>query len=261
MTKIDIDLDGHVIIVTGASKGIGLGIARHLADLGARLVVTARKPEALEALDAELTERGTPHLARQLNTSDRDGAVALAADVHAEFGRIDGLVANAQSFISVKPLEEVTERNMDLLFDTGPKGTLWGMQSVFPYMRDQGRGRIVTMGSNAAIMGGGGFGPYASSKEAIRGLTRVAAREWGPLGITVNCVCPVSVAHRAPAEGEEMDPVRAAMWAETFKNQPIPRDGSATDDIAPIVAFLLSDASRYMTGQTLMADGGAIMRP
>lgn len=260
MTTIDIDLDGHVIIVTGASKGIGLGIARHLADLGARLVVTARKPEALEALDAELTDRGTPHLARQLNTSDRDGAFTLAADVHAEFGRIDGLVANAQSFISVKPLEEVTERNMDLLLDTGTKGTLWGMQSVVPYMRDQGRGRIVTMGSNGAINGAAGYGPYVASKEGIRGLTRVAAREWGPHGITVNCVCPVSVAHRAPADAD-VDPVRAAVFAETFRNQPIARDGDAVHDIAPIVAFLLSDASRYMTGQTLMADGGAIMRP
>lgn len=260
MTTIDIDLDGHVIVVTGASKGIGLGLARHLADLGARLVVTARKPEALEALSAELTERGTPHLARQLNTADRDGAFALAADTHAEFGRIDGLVANAQSFISVTALEDVTERNMDLLLDTGTKGTLWGMQSVFPYMRDQGRGRIVTMGSNAAINGAAGYGPYVASKEGIRGLTRVAAREWGPHGITVNCVCPVSVAHRAPADADA-DPVRAAVFAETFKHQPIARDGDAVDDIGPIVAFLLSDASRYMTGQTLMADGGAIMRP
>ena len=256
----DIDLDGHVVIVTGASKGIGLGIARHLADLGARLVVTARKPEALEALSAELDGRGTPHLARQLNTTDREGAVALAADVHAQFGRIDGLVANAQTFLSVTPLEEITERNMDLLLDTGPKGTLWGMQSVLPYMRDQGRGRIVTMGSNAAINGAAGYGPYVASKEAIRGITRVAAREWGPYGGTVNCVCPVSVAHRAPASAEE-DPVRAAVFAETFKNQPIARDGDAANDIGPIVAFLLSDASQYMIGQTLMADGGAIMRP
>jgi NAD(P)-dependent dehydrogenase (short-subunit alcohol dehydrogenase family) len=257
---IDIDLREHVIIVTGASKGIGLGIARHLADLGAHLVVTARKPEALEALSAELHDRGTPHLARQLNVADRDGAFQLAADAAAQFGRIDGLVANAQTFRSVTALADVSERDMDLLLDTGPKGTLWGMQAVYPYMRDLGRGRIVTMGSNAAINGAAGYGPYVSAKEAIRGLTRTAAREWGAEGITVNCVCPVSVAHRAPASAEE-DPVRAAVFAETFRNQPIPRDGDAVADIGPIVAFLLSDASQYMTGQTLMADGGAIMRP
>jgi NAD(P)-dependent dehydrogenase (short-subunit alcohol dehydrogenase family) len=128
---------------------------------------------------------------------------------------------------------------------------------VFPHMRDQGRGRIVTMGSNAALLGAVGYAPYASSKEAIRALTRSAAREWGKFGITVNCLCPVSAAHRMPPE--EDDPVRARMFAETYANQPIPRDGDAEDDIGPVVQFLLSDASRYMTGQTLMADGGAIM--
>jgi NAD(P)-dependent dehydrogenase (short-subunit alcohol dehydrogenase family) len=123
-------------------------------------------------------------------------------------------------------------------------------------MRDQGWGRIVTFGSNAGLTGGAGYGPYASSKEAIRGLTRVAAREWGPDGITVNCICPVSAGHRAPPAD---DPARMALWERTYAGQPIARDGSAEDDIAPVVAFLLSDACRYMTGQTLMADGGAIM--
>jgi len=141
--------------------------------------------------------------------------------------------------------------------NTGPKGTLWGMQAVFPHMRDQARGRIVTMGSNAALLGAVGYAPYASSKEAIRALTRSAAREWGKFGITVNCLCPVSAAHRVPPS--DADPVRAKMFAETYANQPIPRDGDAVDDIGPVVQFLVSDASRYMTGQTLMADGGAIM--
>ena len=109
----------------------------------------------------------------------------------------------------------------------------------------------------AALLGAVGYAPYASSKEAIRALTRSAAREWGKFGITVNCLCPVSAAHRMPP-GDE-DPVRAKMFAETYANQPIPRDGDAIDDIGPVVQFLISDASRYMTGQTLMADGGAIM--
>jgi NAD(P)-dependent dehydrogenase (short-subunit alcohol dehydrogenase family) len=244
------------VIITGASKGVGRGIALHLARGGARLTITARRPDALEAVSAELDALDAPHVAAQLNVADRDGAFELAARTVAEFGRIDGLVANAQTFRSVTPLAEVTERDMNTLLDTGPKGTLWGMQSVFPYMRDQGRGRIITMGSNAALLGAAGYGPYVSSKEAIRGLTRTAAREWGQYGITVNAVCPVSAAHRAPPAD---DPDRAAMFAATYKNQPIPRDGDAEDDIGPVVAFLLSDASRYMTGQTLMVDGGAIM--
>jgi NAD(P)-dependent dehydrogenase (short-subunit alcohol dehydrogenase family) len=253
---VDDDVTGKVVILTGASRGIGRGLALHLARRGAHLVVTGRKPERLEALSAELDGLGVEHLAMVSNVADREGALALAAATVERFGRIDGLVANAQTFRSVTPLEEVTEADMDLLFDTGPKGTLWLMQAVFPHMRDQGWGRIVTMGSNGALNGAAGYGPYVGSKEAIRGLTRVAAREWGVHGIVVNCVCPVSVAHRTPPTD---DPKRAEIFAATFANQPIARDGDAEDDIAPIVTFLLSDACRYMTGQTLMADGGAIM--
>jgi NAD(P)-dependent dehydrogenase (short-subunit alcohol dehydrogenase family) len=253
---VDDDVTGKVVILTGASRGIGRGLALHLARRGAHLVVTGRKPERLEALSAELDGLDAEHLALVSNVADRQGALDLAAATVERFGRIDGLVANAQTFRSVTPLEEVTESDMDLLFDTGPKGTLWLMQAVFPHMRDQGWGRIVTMGSNGALNGAAGYGPYVGSKEAIRGLTRVAAREWGTHGIVVNCVCPVSVAHRTPPTD---DPKRAEIFAATFANQPIARDGDAEDDIAPIVTFLLSDACRYMTGQTLMADGGAIM--
>jgi NAD(P)-dependent dehydrogenase (short-subunit alcohol dehydrogenase family) len=253
---IDDDVTGKVVILTGASRGIGRGLALHLARRGARLVVTGRKPERLEAVAAELDAVGAEHLAVVSNVADRDGCLALAGATLDHFGRIDGLVANAQTFRSVTPLEDVTEADMDLLLDTGPKGTLWLMQAVFPHMRDQGWGRIVTMGSNGALNGAAGYGPYVGSKEAIRGLTRVAAREWGRHGIVVNCVCPVSVAHRTPPTD---DPKRAEIFAATFSSQPIARDGDAEDDIAPIVTFLLSDACRYMTGQTLMADGGAIM--
>lgn len=252
----DAGLSGRVVIVTGASRGIGRGIAHHLARQGARLVVTGRKPQRLDALSEELDGLGAEHLAMPVDVADRDGAFELVGKTVERFGRIDGLVANAQTFRSVTPLAEVTEADVDLLMDTGPKGTLWGMQAVFPHMRDQRWGRIVTLGSNGALMGSAGYGPYVASKEAIRGLTRVAAREWGEFGIVVNCVCPVSVAHRTPPTD---DPERAAMFAATFSAQPIARDGDAEHDIAPVVAFLLSDACRYMTGQTIMADGGAIM--
>jgi NAD(P)-dependent dehydrogenase (short-subunit alcohol dehydrogenase family) len=252
----DIDVEGRVVIVTGASRGVGRGIALHLARLGAKLVVTGRKPDRLQTLTEELDELGAEHLASTVNVADRDGAFELVASAIERFGNVDGLVANAQTFRPVTPLADVTPSDMDVLLDTGPKGTLWGMQAVFPHMRDRGWGRIVTMGSNAALMGSSGYGPYASSKEAIRALTRVAAREWGEFGITVNCVCPVSAAHRLPPGG---DPDREAVFAATYKNQPIARDGDAEHDIGPVVAFLLSDASRYMTGQTFMVDGGAIM--
>ena len=159
MSGVDDSVDGNVVIVTGASKGVGRGIALHLARSGASLVITARKPEALEETAAELDAIGAPHLSTTLNVADRDGAFALVERTIAEFGRVDGLVANAQTFRSVTPFAEITEHDMDVLLNTGPKGTLWGMQAVFPHMRDQGRGRIVTMGSNAALLGAVGYAP------------------------------------------------------------------------------------------------------
>ena len=255
---VDSNVEGRVVIVTGASRGIGRGIALHLARQGAHLVITGRRPDRLEAISVELDALGAQYLAVPVNVADRDGAFELAAKTVERFGRVDGLVANAQTFRSVTPLADVTESDMNLLFDTGPKGTLWGMQAVFPHMRDQGWGRIVTLGSHAGLLGAVGYAPYAASKEAVRALTRAAAREWGKFGINVNCICPVSIAHRAPP-GD--DPVRAAVYEATFADQPIARDGDAEDDIGPVVSFLLSDACRYVTGETFMVDGGALMRP
>jgi NAD(P)-dependent dehydrogenase (short-subunit alcohol dehydrogenase family) len=252
------DVRERVIIVTGASKGVGRGVALHLAGAGARLIITARRPDPLEQLSTELDALGTEHLAVTRNVADRDGAFELVQQAVAKFGRVDGLVANAQTFRPVTPLADVTPSDMDLLFDTGPKGTLWGMQAVFPYMRDQGWGRIVTMGSSSGMLAPVGYAPYSASNEAIRALTRSAAREWGKYGIVVNCVCPVSIGHRAPPDD---DPDRVASFNRTFQDQPIARDGDAEHDIGPVVAFLLSDDCRYVTGQTLMADGGALMRP
>jgi 2-hydroxycyclohexanecarboxyl-CoA dehydrogenase len=250
-----------VVIVTGASRGIGRGLALHLARAGASLVVTGRKPDRLAEISAELDGLGAPHIAVPVDQADREGAFALADRTVAEFGRIDGLVANAQTFRSVTPLEDVSARDMDLLLDTGPKGVLWMMQAVFPAMRDRGWGRIVTFGSNAALLGAAGYGPYVAAKEAIRGLTRVAAREWGKHGIIVNCACPVSVAHRNPPTGADTDNAeRQAVFDAAFKDNPLARDGVIEDDIAPVVEFLLSDGCRYVTGQTFMIDGGAIMR-
>jgi NAD(P)-dependent dehydrogenase (short-subunit alcohol dehydrogenase family) len=255
---VENSVEDRVVIVTGGSRGIGRGIALHLARHGAVVVITGRRQERLDAMSAELDAFGARHLAVAANVADRDGAFALVEATIDHFGRVDGLVANAQTFRPVTPLAEVTESDMDLLFDTGPKGTLWGMQAVFPHMRDQGWGRIVTMGSHAGILGSVGYAPYASSKEATRALTRAAAREWGPHGINVNCICPVSIAHRA-APGD--DPARRAAYEATFAGQPIGRDGDAEDDIGPVVSFLLSDACRYVTGQTFMVDGGAFMAP
>ena len=247
-----------MIIITGASRGIGAGVARHLAGRGAHLVLTARRAEPLEQIANQLRSSTTRVLTACIDVAERSGALDLAAGTMNEFGRIDGLVLNAQSFRPVTELLDVTQTDLELLMSTGPAAALWYMQAVVPHMRAAGRGRIVTMGSALGITGAAGYGPYAASKEAIRSLTRTAATEWGRHGITVNCVLPASAGHRAPAN--DGDPTRAEAFRAMYANNPIGRDGDAEHDIAPLVAFLLSDASCYITGQTIAADGGGILR-
>lgn len=251
------ELAGRVIIITGASRGIGAGIARHLATRGAQLVLTARREEPLAVIVDELRDHGTEVLPICSDVADRSAAMDLARTAMDTFGRIDGLVLNAQSFRPVTPLLEVEPADLELLMSTGPAAALWHMQAVVPHMRAGGTGHIVTMGSALGLTGAAGYGPYAASKEAIRSLTRTAAAEWGCFGITVNCVLPASAGHRAPPDD---DPTRAAAFAAMYAGNPIGRDGDAEHDIAPLVAFLLCDASSYITGQTIAADGGGVMR-
>ena len=254
MSDLSLGLAGDVVIVTGASRGIGLGVARYLAKEGARLVLTGRKRERLDEVAASLGSAEV--LAVAINAADRDGAFRVADAAIERFGRIDGLVANAQTFRPVTPLEDVTQHDLDVVLSTGPAATLWSMQAVLPAMKEAGRGRIVTMGSAMGLTGGAGYGPYSASKEAVRSLTRTAAREWGRYGVLVNCVCPASVGHRLPPA----DPPRQASFAAMYADHPLGRDGDLEADIAPAVAFLLSDAAAYVTGQTLMVDGGGMMR-
>ena len=250
------DLEGRVVVVTGASRGVGRGIVRFLAGHGARLAISARGAEGLADVSAELDRSGAAHVARVVDAADRAGTHALVEEAVATFGTVDGVVANAQTSTDPVGIEHISDGDLDVTFAAGVKGTLWLMQAAFPIMRAQGHGRVVTFGSNAALEGIATYGAYSATKEAIRGLTRTAATEWGRFGITVNCVCPVSVRHHTPGLD---DPETLARFERGFARQPVPRDGRLEDDIAPVVGFLLSDASAYVTGQTLMADGGRIM--
>ena len=261
---------GRVIIVTGSGRGIGRGIAHHLAKSGAAVVALERREDLLTQVVSELDGLGATSMAVQCDISDRDAMFEMVAKVSEHFGRIDGLVNNAQRFISVKDLEDVTAEDLAVLYETGPYATLWGMQAVFPIMNQQGWGRIVNVASSNGISGAAGYGPYNSSKEAIRGLTRTAAREWARYGIVVNCYCPASASHRMPpADAEdgaengddiEDNAHRKAAFEKMYADHPMGRDGDPEIDIGPVVAFLCSDACRYMTGETLMVDGGGHMR-
>jgi NAD(P)-dependent dehydrogenase (short-subunit alcohol dehydrogenase family) len=248
-------VSGRVIVVTGAGRGIGRGVARHLARNGAVVVAAEYRRHRLDDVIADLTELGATHLGVECDVGRRSSVDAMVADTIRAFGRVDAIVNNAQTFRPVIPLEDVTEEDMDVLYRTGPLGTLWGMQAVFPHMKAAGYGRIVNVGSANGIRGAAGFGPYNASKEAIRALTRTAAREWARHGIVVNCYCPAATRHRPPAD----DDLRRAAWEAMFKDHPMQRDGDAEDDVAPVVLFLCSPAARWLNGETLMVDGGGYM--
>lgn len=246
-------VDGKVIIVTGAGRGVGRGMALHLGRGGARVVVAEWKPDLLAEIGAELTELGVENLGVVCDIQEKDQIDAMVAQTLDRFGRVDGLINNAQTFRPLAPVAEVSEDDVDVFYRSGVKGTLWAMQAVYPHMKKQGWGRIVNFASSMGITGGSGFAAYNASKEAIRALTRTAAREWGAEGIVVNAIAPASATHH----GE------AAKVSEGYRifieNCPMKRQGDPELDIGPIAWFLCSDACRYLTGHTFMADGGAFM--
>lgn len=244
---------GKVIIVTGAGRGVGKGMAVHLGRGGANVVVAEWKPDLLEAAVAELEGLGVTTLGLQCNVMERAEIDAMVAATVERFGRVDGLINNAQTFRPLSPVAEVSEADIDVFYRSGVKGTLWAMQAVHPHMKAQGWGRIVNFASSMGITGGKGFGAYNASKEAVRALTRTAAREWAPDGIVVNCIAPAAADHHGDA-GKQSDGYRIFI-----ESCPMGRQGDPELDIGPLAWFLCSDATRYLTGHTFMADGGAFM--
>ncbi|MDQ1384246.1 MAG: hypothetical protein QOG65_1625 [Actinomycetota bacterium] len=246
-------VDDKVIIVTGSGRGVGKGMAFHLGKGGARVVVAEWKEHLLTETCAELTALGVENLGVVCDIQRKDQIDAMVARTVERFGRVDALVNNAQTFRPLAAIADVTEDDVDVFYTSGVKGTLWAMQAVYPHMKAQGWGRIVNFASSMGITGGSGFAAYNASKEAIRALTRTAAREWGADGIVVNAIAPAAATHHGEA-GKQSDGYRIFI-----ENCPMGRQGDPELDIAPIAWFLCSDASRYLTGHTFMADGGAFM--
>ena len=248
------DVRGRAIIITGAGRGIGRGIAHHLARCGASLVVGEYVPRRLERIVGELSELGGDSLGQLCDVRRRADIDELVTATLARFGRIDAIINNAVTYGGPHPMSEISDDEMDDVYTSGVKATLWGMQAVYPYMRAAGWGRIVNVGSGAGVIGFPGFGAYAAAKEAIRALTRTAAREWAADGFVVNCYCPAAYETRA---NHTTDPFLAAADARFRHQHPTGRVGNAENDIGPVVRFLCSDSCRYLTGETLMVDGGA----
>lgn len=246
-------VEGKVVIVTGSGRGVGKGMALHLGKGGARVVVAEWKPHLLEETSAELDALGVEHLGVVCDIQQRDQIDAMVADTVEHFGRVDCLINNAQTFRPLAAVADVDENDVDVFYTSGVKGTLWAMQAVYPHMKARGWGRIVNFASSMGITGGAGFAAYNASKEAIRALTRTAAREWAGDGIVVNAIAPAAATHHGDAAKQSEG------YRIFIENCPMKRQGDPELDIGPIAWFLCSDACRYLTGHTFMADGGAFM--
>ena len=242
-------LEGRTAIITGGADGIGAGLTRTFVREGAKVLFVDIQEEKGHALESELGG-SAKFLKEDLAAPGMAGRIVASAA--RTFGdRIDVLVNNGQA-ASPKLLLDADQASIDLAMDTGVWASFHLMRACHKALAAS-KGSIINFGSSAGLEGTPTHGAYAMSKEAIRGLTRTAANEWGADGIRVNVLCP-----QAASPGfvwwSEQNP-EAARQAKA--RVPLGRIGDVMDDIAPVVVFLASDASRYMTGQTLMADGGS----
>ena len=242
-------LNDQVVIVTGGAAGIGGALTTVLTQRGASVVAVDLNEDA--GKKKELSNPGKIVFLKG-DVSKESVAIQAVELAVSRFGKLTGLVNNAHASRQ-KPLLEHTQEDWALSFGTGFNATLYFMMAAYPELAKSG-GSIVNFGSGAGLSGLELQASYAAAKEAIRGLSRVAANEWAKDKIRVNVICPMAL-----TEGvEQWKKSLPEQYREAASKIPMGHFGDPEKDIAPVVSFLLSDDSRYMTGQTLMADGGSI---
>ena len=250
MTKPDFSLSGQVAVVTGASAGIGYGLAQKLAAAGARVAVVARSADRLDRLVNEITAAGGEAQAFTLDVRDVKAIPRVFEAIRTHFGRIDILVNNA-GLGDNHPAEAVTEADWDVMMDVNLKGAFFVAQAAGRIMLAQGQGRIVNMSSQASTVGIRDHAVYCATKGGIDQFTRVLALEWGHRGVTVNAVAPTFI--HTPGTAERLD--QPDYLKAVLDRIPIGRVGTI-DDVAGAVIYLASPAGAMVNGHILQVDGG-----
>jgi NAD(P)-dependent dehydrogenase (short-subunit alcohol dehydrogenase family) len=248
------DLSGKVALITGSSRGIGKAIAVQMAQHGARVVISSRRLESCEAVAAEIAAAGGTALARACHVGHKEELQALVDASITQWGRIDIVVCNAATNPHFGPLARITDEAFDKIIHNNVLSTLWLCNMTLPAMAERKDGAVIIVSSVGGFSGSSMLGAYGISKAADMQLARNLAVEWGPHNIRVNCIAP-GVIKTQFSRALWADPERAAAIARAY---PLRRLGDP-DDVAGAAVLLASRAGNFITGQTLVVDGGGLI--
>lgn len=250
-------LENNVTIITGGGKGIGYGVAQAFAAEGSNLVITGRRENILiEAKERLEKEYGVEVLHVAADGADESAIKNVIDKTIERFGKINTLVNNAQASKSGTPLLAHTREDLDLAIHSGIYATFFYMKECHPYLKET-KGAIINFASGAGLFGRPGQSSYAAAKEGIRGLSRVAATEWGPDGIRVNVVCPLAMTESLK-DWKENYP---ELYEKTIQGIPLGRFADPKNDIGRVCVFLASEDASFITGETITLQGGSGLRP
>jgi 3-oxoacyl-[acyl-carrier protein] reductase len=246
-------LEGRVAVVTGGGGGLAEGICARLARDGAAIACADVSLEKAEGVAGPVAGGGGRSLAVEVDVSEKASVENMVERVVAEFGGVDVLVNNAAIY-PLRPWTEIEEEEWDRVMAVNLKGYFLCARAAYPHIKERGHGRVINVASITFFMGWSGFLDYVSSKGAIVGFTRTLAREVGPDGITVNAISPGAF----PTDAERVHPDQEALNHRILEQQSLKRRGTP-EDVGDLAAFLASDSSSFITGQTIGIDGGWMM--